>query len=263
MPPVNQPLVTVIIGARVGRGAACQRLRNLTTCLTALAGQDIKSDQYRIVLVEQDREPQLGRFGGAAIDTYVFAYNPGPFNRSWGLNIGANTSSTGVLCLLDADMIVPDDFVARGLTEWSAGAKAIRPFREMLYLNAVSSEEVINLVMTRQSVDPSRYRGRLAFNSQGGCLWIDTSLYHHIGGYDERFEGWGWEDREFWHRLSTKTSIVTLDVRLLHLDHPREDKTSFVARANGLHYHAVKAGLIRSQSSMKGDLTRYTLVRRQ
>ena len=75
--------------------------------------------------------------------------------------------------------------------------------------------------------------GRRFTSSQGGALWVDAALYHAIGGYDERFRGWGCEDREICRRLERAAgTLPRLGGCLLHLDHPRPDESGEAARAN-------------------------------
>ena len=42
-----------------------------------------------VIVVEQDEAPTLGDFESFPALRSLFAYNPGPFNKSWGFNIGA------------------------------------------------------------------------------------------------------------------------------------------------------------------------------
>jgi hypothetical protein len=250
---------TIIIGIRV-TGPSCPRLKNLIACLQALERQQhISRTSFRILIVEQDREPRCPETLPAR-PSHLFAFNPGPFNRAWGLNIGANVAGTPFLCMLDADLIVPPDFVRQGLLAWRAGHLAVRPYLHVIYLDAESSERLRQqITMEERAIDffDETYRGGQPENLQGGCLWIDTHLYRRLGGHDERFEGWGHEDREFWYRLEQVAQIHTIDGRLLHLSHPRSSASVTQGRANKLLLQALKAGLIPAQRCAIGDPNRY------
>jgi hypothetical protein len=257
----HQYSVTVVTAIRVSDDD-CVRMHNLTSCLRCLSRQSLPKADYRLVLVEQDTVSRCGVIG-TRFDDYILAYNPGPFNRSWGFNIAAKSIDTGVVCFLDADLLVPHDFLSRGLAAWRAGAMAIHPYTEILYLSTMSTQRVRTRLEAGEDIDPAdpAHHGAVRLNLDGGCLWVDATLYKSVGGHDERFEGWGDEDREFWLRLSQATSIQTLPGRLLHLSHPRRAATLDTnARANRLLYRAIRAGLIPPQGVMSGDLDRYRRI---
>lgn len=227
--------LTVVVGVRAAPGET-ERRRNARAALASLASQDLERSRYRVVVVEQDAEPRLADLAPLA-DRYVFAYNPGLYNRGWGFNVGAALvgPAAGALCLLDADLLVPPDFLSRGLAALRGGARALLPYREVLYLDEAATLQAIaeRLADPGAAVDPARLTGRRFTTSQGGALWVDAALYHAVGGFDERFRGWGGEDREICQRLERAAGVLPrLDGCLLHLDHPRPDESGEAARAN-------------------------------
>ena len=232
--PISSEL-TVVVGVRAAHGEV-ERRRNARVSLTALALQDLERRRYRIVVVEQDAEPRLAELAPLA-DRHVFVYNPGPYNRGWGFNVGAALvgPAAGAMCFLDADLLLPADFLSRGLAALRAGTRALLPYREVLYLDADSTRRAIaeRLAAPGAAVEPARLTGRLFTDSQGGALWIDAAFHHAVGGYDERFRGWGREDRELCLRLERAAGpLPRLDGCLLHLDHPRPDEFSEATLAN-------------------------------
>jgi glycosyltransferase involved in cell wall biosynthesis len=227
--------VTVVMGVRAVPGEP-ERLRNAHAALAALALQDLPRWKYRLVLVEQDAEPRCQAELAPLADHYLFVRNPGPYNRGWGFNVGVSAAAgdRGALCLIDADLLVPPDFLRRGLAALTAGARAVLPYREIAYLSAEASKTAIarRLAEPAAGLDPSRLPGQRFKGSQGGVLWVDSSLYRELGGHDERFQGWGCEDREFFERLGRATRIVQLAGTLAHLDHPRPEERGARAQAN-------------------------------
>src|SRR5690606_7048426 len=152
------------------------------------------------------------------VDRYLFAYNPGPYNRGWGFNVGAAlpASRAGVLCLIDADVLAPPAFLRLGLAQMEGGHHALQPYSEVLYLDAASSEQAVRELLGARlgALDVRRYRGELYTTAQGGCIWVNAQLYQEIGGHNEDFRGWGQEDREFWRRLAQATPIPQLPGRM-------------------------------------------------
>jgi len=252
--------VTVVMGIRAVPEEP-QRLANAKICLQALNLQDLPRWRYRIIVVEQDQVPRLERALAPFVDKYIFAYNPGPYNRGWGFNVGACSPGgrNSALCLIDADLLVSSDFLQRGLQRFQQGHRAVLPYDEVLYLDAHSTEQAIrdHLSAPMRPLPANGYQGRLFDTSQGGCIWVESSLYHEIGGHDERFRGWGREDREFWERLSRITDIEQLPGRQLHLDHPRPAEEDSWATANQELYDLIAASPEASSPRSIGNLQLY------
>ena len=253
--------VTVVMGVRCNPDEP-ERLANAKICLQALNVQTLPRWRYRIVVIEQNETPRLERELAPFADKYVFAYNPGPYNRGWAFNIGAVTAKDEVLLLIDADLLVEPDFLKRGLKQFEKGKRALLPYTEVLYLDAKSTAEAIQnyLSAPARALEPNGYKGRLFSTSQGGCIWVDAKLYREIGGHDERFRGWGREDREFWDRLSRVTRIEQARGRQLHLYHKRPAEEDSWATANqDLYYRLAAAPDTRTRhpGSPFGDLDLY------
>jgi ubiquinone/menaquinone biosynthesis C-methylase UbiE len=253
--------ITVVVGVRAAPGQP-RRLRNARAALWALNLQNLERWRYRIVIVEQDREPRLKNALAPLGDHYIFAYNPGPYNRSWAFNIGAwqNHGKTGTICFLDADLLVQADFLNNGLNEMKTGHLAVCPFSEMVYLDSACTDQAIKdrLEQSNHSFNAQNYKGRVFTDSQGGAIWVELTLYMEIGGHNEGFRGWGYEDREFWDRLARKTNIKRLPGRLLHLHHPPPQMQDPYALANQKLYRTLSLNPPQEPSYPPGDLKRYT-----
>ncbi|MGA2600865.1 MAG: glycosyltransferase [Bryobacteraceae bacterium] len=252
--------VTVVVGLRA-RPDEPDRLRNAKACLWALNLQSIGRWRYRIILVEQDCEPYAKTELEPLVDRYVFAYNPGAYNRGWAFNIGARFTgeSDAPLCLLDADIVLPPDSLAVGLEALAAGRNAFQPFREIVFLDRDSTERVIHerLHNPDRPSDVYDFEGSMFETARGGCIWVRSNLYHLIGGHDERFRGWGREDREFWHRLTRIAKIKRLPGCILHLHHPRPQEEDDAALANRALYDEIAAGVAVAAPQPIGDPDRY------
>jgi len=253
--------ITVVVGVRAGPGQS-QRLRNARAVLWALNLQTLRRWYYRIVVVEQDSVPRLKKSLELLCDHYIFAYNPGPYNRGWAFNIGAAQvqGKTSALCFLDADLLVPPDFLSRGLHEIKAGHLAVSPYSEVVYLDPAAVAQAIEdrLGLSECFVNDCNYEGTVFTTSQGGAVWVEPDLYFEIGGHNEDFRGWGFEDREFWRRLERKTNIKRLPGRLLHLHHPQQEMQNSYAIANQKLYQELSLNTSQKPSYPLGDLKRYT-----
>jgi len=253
--------VTVVMGIRANLDEP-HRLRNVRASLWSFTAQDLPRWRYTIIVVEQNAQPQLESELAPFVDRYVFAHNPGPYNRSWAFNVGAslNPGRDGVLCLTDADLVVPPDFLRRGWEAFESGQSAFLPYSEIVYLNPKATDDTIRdccdkLPRPRQLDNCS---GDVFATSQGGCIWVNADLYHRIGGHDERFRGWGYEDREFFDRLVRSAGVKRLQGRLLHLYHPPAVVDDCCATANRQLYEQISAGQNPRPMGPLGDINLYS-----
>src|SRR5580658_9502837 len=208
-----------------------QRLRNLLACLHALADQDFAPGQARITVVETDTHPRCRDLIEPLADRYLFAYKDGLFNKSWAVNLGlraagaAGESGTPKLtCVLDADILVDRSFLARNAGRFDDPAHhAHLPFRWSLSMDGPATDRAIwhRIGARAPEVASDALRGLLLRETPGACLWVRTEVLHRIGGFDERYEGWGGEDDDVAGRLGQVVSLTRFDDPLLHMDHPR------------------------------------------
>jgi hypothetical protein len=233
------------------------RLRNLVACLRALAHQSMSRRYFRVTVVESDTKPRGRRVLAPLCDQYVFARKAGPFNKSWAVNVGFRQSARGheVLCVLDADVLPDRDFVQRNVDRFrQPGVQAVQPFQDVLCLDAASSEVALAHRLLRQAPDPDRswLRGFTLRRPPGLCLWLRSRIFEAIGGMDERYEGWGGEDRDFALRVSANAALDRHGDPILHLWHP-----SSASIENGLGGNSGLAPMTWPRDAAFGELDRF------
>jgi len=205
------------------------RSRNLLACLRSLADQDLPRDQYRVTVVETDDAPRGADLVAGLADRYLFGCNPGVFNKSWAVNLGLRDGAAdgaGLTCVLDADILAERTFVRKNVARFGGGHDAHLPYLHMYSLDGPSSDRAIRARLglgtaAAAEVAPAGLRGLLLRDTPGACLWARTAALGRIGGFDERFEGWGGEDDDVVFRLRENCELVRFDDQLLHLSHPR------------------------------------------
>ncbi len=221
-PRTTTPEVHVIIPFRDATGG--ERLRNLVACLLSLRDQSAESGSVAVTVVESDARPRWERTIEPLVDHYLFAENGGLFNKSWAVNVGAVNApvSTSLLCILDADVLPDWNFVRRGAERLGA-SPAFLPSVRPLCLDAPSSAAAIRARCLDGSptVDVELLRAHILRDPPGHCLWIRSDAFHSIGGFDERYAGWGGEDDDVVARLEAAVGVTRFDDILLHLDHTR------------------------------------------
>ncbi|MFH8359835.1 condensation domain-containing protein [Streptomyces anulatus] len=225
LPVAGHPQVHVVIPFRDRTGGG--RARNLLACLISLRDQDYGAGPIRVTVVETDVRPRWRELVEPLVDRYVFADHDGRFNKSWTVNVGvvSEGARSPYLCVLDADILVDRAFVRRNLRRFlDDGHTAHVSCDRSLSLDGPSTAEAI----TRRcgtgdaEVPLDVLRGVLLREPPGGALWSRSDAYDHVGGFDERFEGWGGEDEDITRRLARNGGFRRYgDEPLLHLDHPR------------------------------------------
>jgi glycosyltransferase involved in cell wall biosynthesis len=250
--------LAVIVGIRAN-AAEPDRARNVRLCLNVLNAQEnIARSEFQTFLIEQDYAPQLDPEIARLADHRQFAYNAGPYNRGWAFNIGANLvrGEADYLLFLDADVLLERDCLRRALDLLRGGRVAVRPYSEALFLDRESTARVLrDWPRLPGAADLS---GSLFVNPMGLCIAVEAGLYHRVGGHDERFEGWGWEDREFWERLERHAAIDRLPDRILHLHHETSPMNEvWAARNQSLFFEALDSRRTVSVELSKGDTEKY------
>ncbi|HEX4703822.1 MAG TPA: galactosyltransferase-related protein, partial [Pseudonocardiaceae bacterium] len=216
--------VLVVIPFADPHGAG--RLRNLLACLLALRDQTMPARHYRITVVEFDAFPRWREAIEPLVDDYVHIHGEGPFNKSWTLNVGvrATLGSARTLCLLDADILVDRDFLERNNARFAdADNDAHLPHTEMLSLNKDASDYAIGQrCAAGAAIAPlTGLRGLLLRDVPGACLWVRPAIFHRIGGFDERYQGWGGEDEDMLFRTTSAGSVIQYDDVFVHMAHRR------------------------------------------
>ncbi len=145
---------------------ATGRVRNLAAVLNALADQSHPRDRYRVVVVESDSRSRWRDLFADACDAYVFAPDPGRFNKSWTVNVGVvhGARPAELVCVLDGDILVDRDFVARAVERFARpGTQAHWPFEDMLFLDPSASSRAVRARCLDGAAEPGQDRLRGVF----------------------------------------------------------------------------------------------------
>lgn len=218
------------------RSADRSRLRNLLACLLALRDQSCPRERYQVTVVEADEAERWSEVIRPRADHYMFGPKPGPFNKSWTVNVGV-THTPGqpdAICILDADVLVDREFIERNAARFRRpGTGGHLTYRNMLSLDEPATSHAIRERVQRRKpeADPDHFRGFLLRRPPGCCVWLRSEAFERIRGMDERYEGWGGEDYDFLHRLDLDAPLDNYDDWLLHMHHP---PSAFIREDGGL-----------------------------
>lgn len=152
--------------------------------------------------------------------SYQFLYNPGLFNRSWGYNCSVNLTRYDKLILADNDVVLDNNDLIKGL-ELLDSYSVVKPFKKLYDLEESDTIQFINT-----NTNPINLGKKRVNLTAGTLMMITRDAYLTVGGYDERFEGWGGEDDEMtlnlWKYINfKKLTYNEFGTNLLHLYHDR------------------------------------------
>ena len=199
-----------------------ERLPLLLTCLSSL------SKKAEICVVEIGKSRNL--FLPPEDFKYMFVRYNNMMHRGWALNLGGKHLATGrKLVLLDADVIVPDNFL-QIIQDIDYPAVA---WNRMFYLDKKSTDEYIekkvvkgqknifkNFVVEEKSevVKIPRLDG-----PAGGITILPREIFMKVKGVPENFEGtWGGPDNTFMAKLKTYGyAFRTVNCDSIHLWHSK------------------------------------------
>jgi hypothetical protein len=149
--------------------------------------------------------------------------DPGkPFNRSGARNAAARAAGDwDVAFFVDADTLLPLDQVHAAIARARAERQAVWAYDRLynfppLELAGAAAEEPGVLVTVHNSHP---------------YFAIPRPIWDDIGGFDERFPGWGWEDTAFFAAVNVLHPMTTIHGRAVMLKH---DRTG-VLQETGIH----------------------------
>jgi glycosyltransferase involved in cell wall biosynthesis len=184
------------------------------------------------VVVEQDHAPRLDESTLPRQAKRLFVVNSGPFNKAWGLNVGARAARGDLLFFCDADLLVEPSALQTAAGLCARHVLAVNPYDRLADLDQIETERLL------QGQEPPRFQRDDASDRRrvgeqlcfcGGAFMMRRSLHHAMGGFDERYLGWGAEDDAMSIRLVRSTpQVATVEGRVaLHLWHPSNRTSTF------------------------------------
>lgn len=189
------------------------RRRLLGSVLTALFDQDLDPDHYEVVLVDDGStdgsfEAVVEPLHPPCAFTVVRQRNAG---LARGRNVGIARARGDILLFMDDDVLA-----TRGLLS------AHLRFHET-HARSICRAAVIN-VSSFDELPPPRYSWR---NYSGAYFWttnvsVPRDVLERVGGFDERFSEYGWEDLELGFRLRQNgvPSMLAKDAVVYHYKPP-------------------------------------------
>jgi GT2 family glycosyltransferase len=218
------PDLDIIITFRATHASRVASLARVLSHYGQLSGAEI-------LVIEQDKAPAtLPAFPAEAKRLFVF--NPGPFNKSWGFNVGARQSDRGLLLFADADLLLAPKALVQAVRLCRSRVAAANPFDRLTDLDETESAQIC---AGSSAPDWTRSDGRNTrrdnevLNFCGGAFMIRRDVFLALGGFDERFLGWGGEDDAMAFKLKRSGQALgqVEGSTAQHLWHAQDDSTTF------------------------------------
>ena len=207
----NSPQVSFIIGHR-----GLDRLPLLLKTIDSISGQ--QNCSIECIVIEQDTE-QLIKSKLPNWVTYIFSPLPKknvPYSRSKAFNDGAIHAKAECLIFHDNDLLVPECYANEICCYFTKGYEFINLKRFIFYVTKESTKNLLNKTINFSSPEIEM----IMQNAEGGgSIGASKAAFFEIGGFDNRFVGWGGEDNEFWERAQTRKHWSYSFLPLIHLWH--------------------------------------------
>jgi len=141
-------------------------------------------------------------------------HTEGLFCRAAAINTAASLAGDWDVALIaDADVFVPPQQLSRAVVRAAQSPALVLAHDEWLSLDEETTADVL---AGRQPplVPAARRRSPVS-----GVLAIGRATWDRVGGFDERFEGYGWEDRAFVRKCTLAAGFSRVPGPMWHLWH--------------------------------------------
>jgi len=155
-----------------------------------------------------------------------FESGDGPFNRARAINRAASTSAGqrwDVLVIIDADIVIDVGRVQEAVRQAADTDELVVPFDRRWLLNERATVKALDSAPSTARPRESVWRHSAQPDPNSGhCSSVNVvsqPLWNRVGGFDERFVGWGGEDDAFVAACAAMSGVRRIVGDVYHLHH--------------------------------------------
>ena len=195
--------------------------------LASLSSQVSGSPKFDVHVADdgstEDMRPVVDSARG--LDIHYHRRESQSFGAGQARNLGAAAAAGDIVVFLDADCLVPPDFIT-GHAAWHAGGGKTVAIGGRTRGVMGSEDQLVDYRKRLRRRTAGLQHGTEMFRSfVTANVSLPLGLFHQVGGFDERFHRWGAEDFELGWRLWNAGAIF-LDAEDVSVTHQREEDVS-------------------------------------
>jgi hypothetical protein len=138
------------------------------------------------------------------------------FNKSKLINTAVSKSTEDYIWMIDIDFYSNFDFIIKEINK-NKNIDLYRPFNKIVHLNELETNKLIET--KKINLQQDKYK----VNNEYGkySFIVKRDLFNKVGGFNEEFKGWGFQDVDFiQNRLGENIIKDYIDTQAYHLYHP-------------------------------------------
>lgn len=226
------------------------RLEHLRALFICLLNQKVQP--YELIITDDGSSEKILDYIGDLIENakfkvkHVYQEDKG-FRKTRALNNAVRESEGEYLIFCDQDLIFPDDYIEKILknakkNEYLMGRahntevdeknmilKRLNETRDYTLIKETVPQKYFEDMLYQYKLDKKRrilqrlYLNKRGIRLAGMSYGLFKTDYLKVNGYDEKYQGWGYEDDDFGNRLcasGVKSRELKTDLIQLHLYHP-------------------------------------------
>ncbi|WP_238458080.1 galactosyltransferase-related protein [Alkalihalobacterium alkalinitrilicum] len=148
------------------------------------------------------------------------------FSRAQAINNAAKKATKDIFVIADGDIVYNPQVIKRSIQLLEKYAWVI-PYKKCLDLTEDSTNKLLkkppHWPLPKEIEYTERFKDDTKYQSVGGFTILSRKNFNSVGGFDERFKGWGGEDDAFKHAMDTICGPHKRieDEFIYHLWHPK------------------------------------------
>lgn len=156
-------------------------------------------------------------------------YSGEPFCKSVAVNNAAKKATRDIFIIADADIVFNADQIKNAVEVLNSHPWVI-PYRSLFRLDYEKTNELCKRNPDLR-LDDADFQGctkldiRTGYELVGGVNVVPRKYFEKVGGFDERFKGWGGEDDAFQMAMDAICGqYLRIEATMWHLYHPKASK---------------------------------------